>query len=57
MIERIKTAPLSVKIAIGILCVLFLILVYVAPVAVILLTAGAWSLHKVISHFVDEELK
>ena len=57
MIEKIKTAPLSVKIAMGILGLIFLLLVYNAPVAVILLTAGAWAIHRVINYFVDENLK
>ena len=57
MIEKIKAAPLSVKIAMAILGLLFLVLVYFAPTAVILITACLWSLHKVIDYFVDEVMK
>lgn len=57
MIEKIKTAPLSVKIAMAILGLLFLVLMYFAPIAVILITACLWSIHKVIDYFVDGVMK
>lgn len=57
MINEIKAAPLSVKIAMGILGLLFLVLIYVAPVAVILISTGIWAIQKVINYFIDLELK
>ena len=57
MIERIKEAPLSVKIAIGILGLCILSLLYVAPFMVTSIIAILWALKTVIDYFVDEAMK
>ena len=54
MIEKIKAAPLSVKIAMGILGLCLLALVYIAPVMVITGGAIIWSINTVINYFIDK---
>ena len=57
MIETIKAAPLSVKIAIGILGLCVLSLLYIAPFMVTIGLAITWALKTVIDYFVDEAMK
>lgn len=57
MIDRIKTAPLSVKVAIGILGLCLLALVYIAPVMITIIIAIVWALKTVIDYYFEDMTK
>jgi hypothetical protein len=57
MLEKIKTAPLPVKIAMAILGLFVLVAVYNSPLFTIGAIAFVWAIHTVINYFVDEQFK